>query len=344
VKLVFVTQRVDADDPALGATVPKLRALAARVDELAVLALSAAPVELPANVRVRLFGSSTQGGRGVRYELALARELVSRPAAVLAHMAPIYAVLAAPLTRALRVPLLLWFTHWRRSRTLTVAERAATRVLTVDRRSFPLRSDKVMPIGHGIDLEGWPAVRRQPDGVFRLLALGRMSPAKGLRTVIEAVRLLDDLPVHAELRGPSLTHLEQQHRAELAELVQRLDLGARVAIETPLPRLQVADAYARADVLVNNMRAGALDKVVFEAAAAELPVLVASDGFDPLVGGLEPPLRFTQDDPAALADRVRALHAAGAEQRAALGRVLRERVARDHSVDHWADSVLEALR
>ena len=62
--------------------------------------------------------------------------------------------------------------------------------------------------------------------------------------------------------------------------------------------------YARSDVLVNNMRAGALDKVVYEAAAAGLPVVVASEGFEPLVGGIEPPLRFAQDDAAALADRV----------------------------------------
>src|SRR3712207_8543280 len=34
-----------------------------------------------------------------------------RPLAVLAHMCPIYAALAAPLARALGVPVLLWYTH-----------------------------------------------------------------------------------------------------------------------------------------------------------------------------------------------------------------------------------------
>src|ERR1043166_156913 len=79
VRLVFVTQRVDEDDPALGATVAKLRALAARVDELVVLALSAAPTELPANVRVKTFGARTQAGKGVRFVAALAPELRRRP-------------------------------------------------------------------------------------------------------------------------------------------------------------------------------------------------------------------------------------------------------------------------
>ena len=40
-RLVVVTQQVDPSSPVLGATVPKLRALAARVDELVVLTDSA---------------------------------------------------------------------------------------------------------------------------------------------------------------------------------------------------------------------------------------------------------------------------------------------------------------
>jgi len=55
-------------------------------------------------------------------------------------------------------------------------------------------------------------------------------------------------------------------------------------------------------------------------------------------------LRFPQDDAAALAARVRELYELGASGRAALGARLRERVCRDHSVEHWADEVLAAAR
>ena len=111
-RIVFVTQHVDPDHPALGATVPMIRALAERVDEVAVLALGATDGALPANCRVRLFGAPSRPGRLARYEAAVLAELRSRPERLIAHMAPIYAVLAAPPARALHVRTLLWFTHW----------------------------------------------------------------------------------------------------------------------------------------------------------------------------------------------------------------------------------------
>ena len=60
-RLVFVTQQVDPGHPALAATVPMLRALAERVDEVVVLADRALPEVLPANCRVRRFAARVAG-------------------------------------------------------------------------------------------------------------------------------------------------------------------------------------------------------------------------------------------------------------------------------------------
>src|ERR671923_147571 len=105
-RLLFVTQQVDPDHPALGATVPKIAALARRVDEVVVLADGAVPDVLPANARVRTFGARTKAGRGVRFQTALAAELPGlRGGAVVAHMCPIYTVQAVAATDArLAVP------------------------------------------------------------------------------------------------------------------------------------------------------------------------------------------------------------------------------------------------
>jgi glycosyltransferase involved in cell wall biosynthesis len=326
-RLVFLTQQVDPEHPTLGVTAAKVSALAARVDEVVVLADHVVEGQLPENVRVRVFAARSQVGRGARFARALEAELSPRPVAVVAHMVPLYAILAAPLVRPRRVPLLLWFTHWRVTRRLLLAERLSTAVITVDRRSFPLESAKVVPIGHGIDMDAFRCVEREPTERLRVLALGRTSPAKGLETIVRAAALAD---ADLELRGPSLT---DEERAEADRLRA---IGARV--EPPLRHDEVPALLAAKDVLVNNMREGALDKVVYEAAATCMPVIASNAGFADV---LPEELRFRRDDADDLAERLRALAVA---DRAAIGSGLRARVEARHSVDHWADAVLEVAR
>jgi glycosyltransferase involved in cell wall biosynthesis len=327
-RLIFLTQAVDPGHPALAATIPKIRALAARVDEVVVLAQSANGAELPENVEVRTFGAPSRAGRLVQFERELARALPGD--AVVAHMIPVYVLLAAPLVRPRRIPLLLWYTHWKASRQLRTAERLATAIVSVDRRSFPLDSAKVRPIGHGIDVSEFTCSDRAAHDRVRALVLGRYSPAKGIATILHAVQQVDGVDV--ELHGAALNELERRHRDELARL--GLPLGDAV------PRAEVPELFARSDVLVNNMEAGAPDKVVYEAAAACLPVLASNPVFDDLFAGY--PLLFDRDSVESLAERLRWFMTLSADERAEIGRTLRERVARRHSVDTWAEGVLRA--
>ncbi len=344
VRIVFVTQHVDPGHPALAATVPKVRALAASADEVVVLADRTVPGVLPANCRSRSFAARTRIGRGIRFALGLSAELVRRPrpGLVVAHMCPIYAVLAAPLARPFGVRVALWYTHWNASRTLRLAERLSNVVLSVDRRTFPLESGKVRAIGHGIDLAEFGCSRNgTPHQDLRAVALGRYSSAKGLETVLRAVRLaLDDgLDLRLEVHGPALTSDERAHRRELEGLVRELDLDRRVKLGHAVLRSEVPDVLSRADVLVNNMRAGATDKVVFEACASCVPAIASNPAFDTL---LDPDLRFEREDARELADRLVAFGRRSPEERRALGERLRERVAAGHSVESWAAAVLEA--
>jgi glycosyltransferase involved in cell wall biosynthesis len=342
-RLVFITQQVDPGHPALAATVPKLRALASRVDDLVVLADGAVPGVLPDNARVRRFAAATKVGRGLRFEVALAAELLRHADAIVAHMCPIYAVLAAPLARPLGIPVVLWYTHWHASTTLRAAAYAATTIASVDRRSFPLPSPKLRAIGHGIDVDEFPCHQHAGADELRLLALGRYSPAKGLDVVLRALRRALDrgVAVRLTLHGPALSPLEQAHRAEVERLVQELRLEDRVELGGPIDRARVPELLATHDALVNNMRAGAPDKVVYEAAASCVPVLASNPVFDTL---LPDELRFARDDPAQLAERIVEFIALTDDERTRYGHALRQKVAREHSVESWAERILELAR
>lgn len=329
-KLLFVTQAVDPDDPVLAATLPKIRALARRVDEVVVFADRVVGGALPANCRTHSFGASSQVGRGAKYVAALAPELASRPVAVVAHMAPIYAVLAAPLARPLRVPLLLWFTQQAGDRLLEVAERLVDAVLTVDERTFPLRSGKVRAIGHGIDVAALPCVPDRLPPLRRLLGLGRYAPVKGWETVLRALAELPEATL--TLHGPVLTEADREHRPRLEALARELGVDTRVIFGDAVAYAEVPHLLGLADALVNATTGNAADKVVYEAAASCLPVFASSPVFD---GLLPEQLRFHGDYPGSLAEKIRG-YTGGA------GHELRARVAAEHSVDRWAERVLEA--
>ena len=175
---------------------------------------------------------------------------------------------------------------------------------------------------------------------MRLLALGRYSTAKGLDVAVAAVPLAGpDVELH--VYGPALSDEERAHRAELEQLVAELELDGRVTIGDSVPRAEIPALLAAHDALVNNMRAGAPDKVVYEAAAACRPVLASNPIFDEL---LDPEQRFTRWDPRALAERIGVLADMTPAARAALGHRLRERVASGHSVQSWARGILDAAR
>jgi len=318
-KLVFCTQRLDPDDPVLAATVPMVRALAERVDELVVLC-DTARTHVADNVRVHEFGAPTQLQRGARFAAALARELGGCDG-VVAHMVPLYALLAAPLARPRGISLVLWYTHWKGHAVVRAAEKICTAVASVDARSFPLRSTKVRGIGHGIDVSEF-ACTEAPPPPLRALALGRYSPAKGLETILRAAR---EAGVHAEAHG-SDEGFEEYRRALQREFPE-------AQLDGPVARTRLPELFARSHVLVNNMRAGAPDKVVYEAAASCLPVLASNPVFDDL---LPDELRFGRDDVSGLAAKLRSLDVRRRPE-------LRDAVVRGHSVEHWADGLLATV-
>jgi glycosyltransferase involved in cell wall biosynthesis len=353
-RIVFLTQVVDADHPVLAQTLDMVRALAARCDEVVVVCDRLGRHDLPANVTFRTFGSRTRLGRGLRFQRAVLESVVRRrPDAVLAHMVPLFLLLAAPAARLRRVPLLLWYTHWHAGRSLRAATRLADAVLSVDGRSFPLATPKLVATGHAIDVEtfrpldGAPV---DPSGPLRLRAIGRTARWKGYETLLGAVGAAAARGVAAdvEIRGPSTTADERRHRVELEAAVAASPLlRGRVQILEAVPRERLPELLARADAVVSPTQPGpndALDKAVLEAAACAVPVISSNAALAPLLEGLPLRLTFPPRDAAALGDLIVGLAGADPHDREETGRELRRRVAAAHSLETWADRVVEVVR
>ena len=353
-RLVFVTQTIDSEDPNLAIAVDWARALAERCEELRVVADRVRTHDLPPNVTFAEFGAGSRLGRGARYERAIAHALRNpRPDAMLVHMLALLLVLAAPLARARRVPLLLWYAHWHRHRALWLADRLCAAALSVDRSSYPLESSKLRPIGHGIDVQRFAQRNGRRDGAetLQLLALGRMAPWKGYATLLDGFEeaVGRGLDARLEIRGPSTKEAERVHREQLsARIAASPVLTGRARLAAPLPRDEIPALLATSDALVTAADSGhetqTLDKVVYEASACGVPVIASNPALAEYLEELPLRLDFRPHDAHDLARALLEFAAAPASVREAVGRELRRRVESGHSVDTWAERVLQVVK
>ena len=276
-----------------------------------------------------------------------------RPDALIAHMCPIYLVLAAPLAKIVRMPLGMWYTHWAIDWELRVATALADVALSVDRRSYPIDRPKVLGSATASTSRSSRRAtrRRAGNGTLRLLALGRTSPSKGFATLVRACGRARREGL--ELRVDDPRRVDDRRGAAASRRARGADRGRgperrRVGRASAVPRPRVPELVRAVDAVVNTTwsqpAGGALDKVVYEAAACGVPVLACNPYFDQFLGDLPLDLLFASDNDADLARVLHEFAQADTDSREAAGRELRRRVETGHSIDSWADAVVATVR
>ncbi|TAJ11725.1 MAG: glycosyltransferase [Planctomycetota bacterium] len=338
-KLLFLTQVLDAQDAVLGFVPRWIQGLARHCERVRVVALEVGDVRgLPPNVDVREIGRRGVVLRYVRYRRVLA-EAFGRDGfdTVLSHMVPRYALVADGPARRAGARAFLWYTHKGVDARLIKACARVEKVFTASAESMRVDTPRKVVTGHGIDLEHFrPAP--PPSGPPRLLSVGRVTPAKDPLTIVEALARLraEGRDVALDLVGAGLAGGDAAYGERVSRRIDELGLAAHVARPGEVPYPRVPDSYARATLVVNASHTGSLDKVVLEAFACARPVVSCNESIPPLLaplGARAPWLHFDKGDAASLARAIGRLLDLPAAERDALGRTLRSEVAAHHEVD-----------
>ncbi len=316
-KLLIVTQAVDANDPVLGFFVHWIEEFAKHFERIEVIALRVGKYDLPGNVRVHSLGKENKPPRFARRLLYILRfkrlvwKLRHDYDAVFVHMNPEYLALAGWWWRITRKRVVLWYAHRAVTLKLRVAARFADVIATTSASSFNLNSHKVHVLGHGIDTAFFrnPHKRSVPHSPLEIICVGRLTPIKDQRTVVEALALLRerDVDVRLTLIGAPVRAGDSAYEHEVKELVAKRGLEDRVAFVGAVTYDNMPRQYAEHDISVNLCPTGGLDKVVFESMAASVPAIVANRGFKKYLGSYAERLSFLHGDSHDLAEKISAL-------------------------------------
>jgi glycosyltransferase involved in cell wall biosynthesis len=241
------------------------------------------------------------------------------------------------------------------------------------REAFPDFPRPVATVGNGVDIDVFsPRVPAQaPEGRRRtVLFVGRVSPEKGIHTLLEAFGQIADRFPDVDLRiagqpwvlsadfltslssDPRVTALlrfydrwgvstYQQH---VDELMKKFHLERRVSFLGSVPHRKLADVYRDADLVVNPSLSESFGMSVVEGMACAVPVIgTRVGGMCESIGDGETGLLIEPDSPEELAQAMSALLSDPARSRR-LGEAGRERVARHYSWEARARKLFDVYR
>lgn len=352
--LLIFNLRMDAKHGPLGFTTDWVNALSHSFDRVWVITMVAGELRVAPNVTVISLGQELGHSRFVRARIFY-RELgrllrTERIDACFAHMNHLFAVLAWPLLKLKRIPILLWYAHKSVTPMLRLAERLVDGVVTSSSSGFQLESSKVKVIGQGIDTDRFaPGPRDFGDRPIRLLTIGRISPIKRNEVAIQALGLLRDLAPGRRFQlilvGDPLTDLDRDYLAGLKVEAERLSVIDSIDFRGGVPFDRVEETFCEADIFLNSGDTDSVDKAVLEALSTGVPTITSNFAFkDILPASMHEVCLAPKHDPAALARavlRIIDMEPAEREQLSQAGRAL---VVQEHSLVSLARKIEGELR
>jgi glycosyltransferase involved in cell wall biosynthesis len=347
--LLLFNLRTDSADTALGFTTAWINALAPHCNRIHVVTMYAGLVEVAPNVHVHSIGKEaglSEARRLVRfYRIVLSILRQEQIDVVFAHMAPLFAVLFAPIAKIRRIPVLLWYAHKSVPTMLRVAHALVDECVASTPEGFRLPSRKVSFIGQGVDTNVFAPPRRIRSGhEMTALAIGRVTPIKNLKEVVEAVALVREHGVDLRLRvvGGPLTDGDIAYEARVRRAAE--GLGSGIDFRGPIPFTRIPDEYRQGGIFINLSGSGSLDKAILESMASGCIPICRNDAFRALAAEHGLSRLVPGDGAAAVAECMLSVIRQPEPDRRALRTQLRRIVVEHHSLDTLAAEVVGHLR
>ena len=326
--LLILTQKVDKGDDNLGFFHHWLEKFAEKTDKMFVIANFVGEYSLPANAQVFSLGKEKGFGRIRRYFnfYKYIFEELPKSDAVFIHMIPAWVILVWPVAAIFRKKIYLWYTHKSVTFSLWLAEKLVSKIFTASPESCRLRSKKIVATGHGIDTERFKSKDVPKAWALKLLSVGRITPSKDYKFIIEAVGLTGGNAV-LDIVGEPVTETDVIYKRKLEKLVLEKNLRGKVVFLGAKTQDEMPEIYNGHDVLAHASETGSVDKAVLEAMSCGLPVATTSEAFKGM-------LVVLPKDAAAVAGVIAQMAGAGKNL------ALRELVIKNHNLENLIEKII----
>lgn len=352
-KLLIVTQKVDQNDDLLGFFHDWIKEFAQHAQKITVICLEEGDYDLPKHVRVVSLGKEKNKNnakplifkrliyvcRFYCYILKYRKDYKY----VFVHMNPEYVAWGGLVWRLMNKKIGLWFAHKSVATKLRLAEKFSHVVFSASKESFRLKSKKLQVVGHGINLNRFKNIIHQPNKIFQVISIGRISPIKDYETLIKAIVILKEknIQVQVKIIGDAPLASQEEYFKKIKKLTGEKKLADNIEFIGAVPYQDISKHLAEADLFAHMSKTGSLDKVVLEAAAANLPVVSSNDSSMEFFGSLKNELYFNPSNAEELAKRIENISKMSIEDRQAISTQLQKTVSAKHSLETLINKIIK---
>ncbi len=281
-RLLFVTQSVDKNDPILAFTAGWIQEFLNDGCEMTVFTRHLVADDLPRGAMGQDLGKPV-----IMRVLKLwyySFRLRKQYDAVLVHMTPQIMVLGAPVWILLGKRKYMWYMHRSVTWWLKVALWFSKKTFTASDLSLRLAHPKKTIVGHGINTDQFRPldVQREPT----ILWVSRIHPRKRLEDTLEFMsKFKRNYPnVSWKLKVIGTAEGHEEYLELMKKKTVELGVDDNVIFTGPIKRENLPEIYACATAFVSTSQTGSLDKVVLEALACGTPVLAQGEEYFGLPG------------------------------------------------------------
>jgi len=336
----MITPRVDPEDSAFGSAYFWIKELAKYLDNLYVITIQKANLDLPKNVQVFEIQAKNKFLKVLNFYKFSFRIFKKGIDIIFPHMYLEFTFLIYPIAKLYGQPIIIWYAHSHVDLKLKLINLMANRIVTSTKNACRIKSEKIRLIGQGINTDFFKPSQEKKRKTKILLTLGRISPVKNLGDLIKAMQFVKNAKLII-VGDPTNRESDKIYLNKLKKLVKNLKLD-NVEFHGGVNFSETLNYYQNADLFVHGCNSG-LDRASLEAMSVGLPIITCSKSHKEFLKTF-PLAIFEEHNIEELATKIKKILEMQDKERINFGNEMREIILKRHNVERLVQNLLEKFK